>query len=381
LSAVIAMKLSGLKVVDLSNFLPGPYLTQILADHGATVIKIESPHGGDPGREIGLGDGSATAFFWSLNRGKKSVVLDLKNPTERDALLTLCETADVFIEAFRPGVMQRFGLDYDTIRGRNPAIVYCSLSAFGQDGPYRDRPAHDLAVQAISGAQSLTTDSSGRPVQHGVAFSDICCGLQGLAGILMGVLRARETGRGDYIDISMHEAVLNAFPNVLGPLYVEDRPPRPRQERTNGGAAFYQIYETLDGKHLALGGQELKFCAALLNHLGSPDLIEFCSLPPGPGQDLVATFLRETFAAKTLAVWEAELASLDICFGAVNSLPEAFADPHVVARKAVVTDSNGRRHLAPVIRFREEPAEMSFEVPGHGEHKKDFIDALTKAKS
>jgi crotonobetainyl-CoA:carnitine CoA-transferase CaiB-like acyl-CoA transferase len=375
------MKLSGLKVVDLSNFLPGPYLTQILADHGATVIKIENPSGGDPGREIGLGDGSATAFFWSLNRGKKSLVLDLKDPAARNMLLTLCDTADVFVESFRPGVMQRLGIDYDTIRSRNPAIVYCSLSAFGQDGPYRDKPAHDLAVQAISGAQSLTTDPSGRPAQHGIAMADICCGLQGLAGILMGVMRARETGQGDYIDISMHEAVLNTFPNVLGPVYVEDRQPKPRQERSNGGAAFYRIYETLDGRHLALGGQEIKFCAALLNHLGSPDLIEFCGLPPGPGQDLVATFLRETFLTKTLAAWEAELAGLDICFGAVKSIPEAFADPHVVARKAVVTDSNGRRHLAPVIRFREEPAEMSFDVPTQGEHGDDVIGGLTKPKA
>jgi crotonobetainyl-CoA:carnitine CoA-transferase CaiB-like acyl-CoA transferase len=375
------MKLSGLKVVDLSNFLPGPYLTQILADHGATVIKIENPNGGDPGREIGLGDGSASAFFWSLNRGKKSVVLDLKNPTERNALLSLCDDADVFIEAFRPGVMQRLGIGYETLRNRNPAIVYCSLSGFGQDGPYRDKPAHDLAVQAIGGVQSLTTDQAGRPMQHGVAIADICCGLQGLAGILMGVMRARETGKGDYIDISMHESVLNAFPNVLGPVYVEDRQPSPQEERTNGGAAFYKIYETLDGGHLALGGQEIKFCAALLNHLGCPDLIEFCTLPPGSGQNLVATFLRETFATKTLADWEAELAGLDICFGAVKSVPEALVDPHVVARKAVVTDASGRRHLAPVIRFREEPAEMSFDVPHLGEHTGDFVDAQINAST
>jgi len=375
------MKLSGLKVVDLSNFLPGPYLTQILADHGATVIKIENPQGGDPGREIGLGDEAASAFFWNVNRGKKSVVLDLKTDAGRQALLRLCDEADVFIEAFRPGVMQRLGFDYDTLRQRNPALVYCSLSAFGQDGPYRDRPAHDLAIQAISGAQSLTTDRAGQPTQTGIALADICCGLQGLAGVLMGVMRARETGKGDYIDVSMHEAVLSAFPNVLGPVFIENRQPMPRQERSNGGGAFYQIYQTRDGRHLALGGQELKFCAALLTHLGRGDLLEFCRLPPGPGQEPVAAFLRTTFATKDLTDWEVELDSLDLCFGAVKTVPEAFVDPHVLARRAVVTDATGRRHVAPVIRFRNEPAEMSFEVPGHGEHTAEFAAARPSEKT
>jgi crotonobetainyl-CoA:carnitine CoA-transferase CaiB-like acyl-CoA transferase len=170
----------------------------------------------------------------------------------------------------------------------------------------------------------------------------------------------------------MHEAVLATFPNVLGPVYIEDRQPTPRQERANGGGAFYRLYETADGRHLALGGQEIKFCAALLNHFQRGDLIDLCRLPPGPGQAPVTAFLRATFATKTLAAWEVELAGLDICFGAVKSVPEAFSDPHVLARRAVVTDPKGRRHVAPVIRFREEPAQMSFDVPGLGEHTAEF---------
>src|SRR3970282_94274 len=146
------MKLEGLRVVDLSVFLPGPYLTQQLADHGAEVIKVEAPGEGDPGRHLGLSDGPSTVFFRNLNRGKQSVALNLKDPADRDALLALCDSADVFVESFRPGVVDRLGVGYDALRARNPRIVYCSISAFGQVGPYRERPAHDLALEALSGA-------------------------------------------------------------------------------------------------------------------------------------------------------------------------------------------------------------------------------------
>ncbi|WP_108610578.1 CaiB/BaiF CoA-transferase family protein [Aminobacter sp. MSH1] len=370
------MKLTGLKVVDLSVFLPGPYVTQILADHGATVIKVESPHEGDPARSIGMGDGTASAFFWGVNRGKKSVALDLKTDDGKEALLRLCGDADVFIEAFRPGVMKRLGIDYEAIRTRNPKIVYCSISAFGQDGPYRDRPAHDLAVQALSGAQSLTVDARGMPTQSGIAIADISSGLQALAGILIGLFRARETGLGDYIDISMHEAVLSTFPNVLGPLFVASVQPVPSQERTTGGGAFYRIYETGDGRHIALGGQELKFCATLLEHFKRPDLIEFCRLPPGPGQAPVAKFLAERFRTQTLAEWDSELSTLNICYGPVKTLPEAFADPHLKSRDAILVDEKGRQHVAPVIRFLNEPACPDLNVPRLGEHTSTVFDSL-----
>ena len=157
------MKLQGIKVIDLSMFLPGPYLSLHLADHGADVLKIEPPGEGDPGRHIGLSDGPHTVFFRNLNRGKRSIVLDLKQSDDRARLLDLVSEADVFLESFRPGVAARLGVDYETLRVRNPALVYCSLSAFGQDGPYRDRPAHDLAVEGIAGALSLNLGDDGHP--------------------------------------------------------------------------------------------------------------------------------------------------------------------------------------------------------------------------
>lgn len=203
------MKLSGLKVVDLSVFLPGPYLTMALADHGAEVIKVEPPGEGDPSREIGAADGPTSAFFKNVNRGKKSVVIDLKSEAGKACLLTLCDAADVFVESFRPGVMRRLGIDYETIRLRNPGIVYCSISAFGQDGPYRDRPAHDLATMALSGALSITLGRDGRPAMPGLATSDIISSLHGLSAVLMALLRRKDTGQGDYIDISMHLSLIH----------------------------------------------------------------------------------------------------------------------------------------------------------------------------
>jgi len=263
------MKLEGLRVVDLSVFLPGPYLTQQLADHGAEVIKVEAPGEGDPGRHIGLSDGPSTVFFRNLNRGKQSVALNLKDPADRDALLALCDSADVFVESFRPGVVDRLGVGYDALRARNPRIVYCSISAFGQVGPYRERPAHDLALEALSGALGTTLGRDGQPAIPGVAIADMVSALHGLAGVLMALLRRERTGAGDYLDIAMHDAMVAAGPNILGPTLAENRQPNPKDERTTGGSAFYQIYDTKDGRHLVLAGQEMKFVHNLLAALGS----------------------------------------------------------------------------------------------------------------
>src|SRR5579859_619998 len=204
------MKLEGIRVIDLSVFLPGPYLTLAMADHGAEVIKVEPPGEGDPGRHIGLSDGPSTVFFRNLNRGKKSVVVDLKDRARREALLSLCETADVFVESFRPGTVDRLGVGYEALRARNPRIVYCAISAFGQDSTWRGRPAHDLALEAESGLVSMTLGGDGKPAISGMAVADVLAGLQGLSGVLMALLRREKTGVGDYIDISMHDVTVAA---------------------------------------------------------------------------------------------------------------------------------------------------------------------------
>jgi crotonobetainyl-CoA:carnitine CoA-transferase CaiB-like acyl-CoA transferase len=362
------MKLEGLKVVDLSVFLPGPYLTMALADHGAEVIKVEPPGDGDPGRHIGLSDGPSTVFFRNVNRGKKSVVIDLKTADGREVLLKLCDGADVFVESYRPGVMQRLGIDYATVATRNPRIVYCSISAFGQDGPYRERPAHDLATMALSGALSITLGQDDAPAMPGVAVADMLSALQGLSGVLMALLRRQKTGLGDYVDIALHHAALAALPNVMGAAMSQQPQPNPKHERSTGGSAFYQIYETSDGRHLVLGAQELKFVRNLLDRLGRSDLVALCERGPGVHQTPVIAFLRGVFRDKPLEHWRAWFAGMDVSFAPVNTLREALDDANVRARGLILTDELGREHIAPVVRFLHESAEPSLKEPALGEH-------------
>jgi len=358
------MKLEGIRVIDLSVFLPGPYLTLALADHGAGVIKIEPPGEGDPARQIGPGG----VVFRNINRGKKSVVLDLKSTEGRERLLELSDTADVFVESYRPGVMRRLSIDYDTVAKRNPRIIYCSISAFGQDGPYRDRPAHDLATMALSGALSISLGRDGLPAMSGVAIADIVSSLHALSGVLMALYRREKTGRGDYIDVSMHHAALAATPNVMAPAMLGLPQPDPRHERTTGGSAFYQIYDTSDGRHLVLGAQEIKFVRNLLGRLGRPDLILPCEKGPGPHQAPVIAFLGGVFREKPLDHWRAWFEGMDVSFAPVNSMREALDDQSVQARGVVLKDEAGREHIAPVVRFLHEPAAPRLKEPLLGEH-------------
>jgi len=211
------------------------------------------------------------------------------------------------------------------------------------------------------------------PAIPGLPLADLLCALQGLAGILMALLRRRETGRGDFVEIAMHDVTVAALPNILGPVLAENRQPVPQHERTTGGAAFYRVYDTADGRHLALGGQEMKFVRNLLGALGRPELAALCERGPGPHQQPVMDFLEEVFRKKTLGENLEFLSRLDVCYGPVNTLPEALQDPNVLARGTVVKDEAGRRHLAPAIRFREEPALPDLREPRLGEHNEGLL--------
>ncbi len=365
------MKLEGLSVIDLAWFLPGPFLTMALADHGAEVIKVEPPDG-DPGRRIVPLDARTSVFFRNLNRGKKSVVIDLKTAAGREALLRLCDHADVVVESFRPGVAGRLGIGHEAVRARNPRIVYCSISAFGQDGAYAARPAHDLALEAMTGVLGLTLGEDGRPAVPGIPIADQVSALQGLSGVLMALLRRQQTGRGDHLDIGMHDCLLATCTNVMG--WVADgRQPVVKHQRNTGGSAFYQIYDTREGRQLVLAGQEPKFVHNLLHALGRSDLEPLCLRGPGPHQQPVIAFLRETFLKRSLPEWMNYLSGLDVCFAPVNTLPEALDDPNLRARAMLLTDQAGRRHIAAAIRFRDEPANPVLREPLLGEHTAEVL--------
>ena len=367
------MKLKGIRVLDLSMFLPGPHLTMMMADHGADVVKVEPPSG-EPVRNVGYraADG-VSVWFRNTHRGKRSVVLDLKTDAGREALLTLAASADVFVEAFRPGVVDRLGVGYDAVRARNPGIVYASIAAFGQTGPEVARPAHDYAVQALAGTASLNLGSDGEPTNSGMPVSDLSASLMTLSAILMALLRRGTTGRGDFIDMSMHDATMAWLPNVTGPVFAEGRAPVVKEERSWGGYAFFRAYRTADGRHVALGGVEHKFVINLLTALGREDLIEAACGPPGPGQAPVKAFLEQTFATRTRDEWEEWFAGRDVCFAPVLDLKEAFDHPQVAAREMLVRDPDGNLHIGLPIKFREEPGRLSPSVPGLGEHTEEVL--------
>jgi crotonobetainyl-CoA:carnitine CoA-transferase CaiB-like acyl-CoA transferase len=302
-----------------------------------------------------------------MGRGKKSVVLDLKTEEGRADLFRLAATADVLVESFRPGVAARFGIGYEAVKAANPGIVYCSISAFGQDGAYPGRAAHDLALEAMTGVLSLTLGDDGRPAIPGVPVADLVSGLHGLSGVLMALLRRATTGQGDYIDVSMHEALMASCANVLGSAFTDGTQPDVKNQRTTGGSAFYRVYDTADGRQLVLAGQEMKFIRNLLTALGRPELIELCEWP-GAHQKPVMDFLAATFRARPLSHWAGWLDTLDICWGPVNTLPEAIVDRNLAKRGAIVVTDDGRKHLAPVVRFRDEPSAPLYREPLLGEH-------------
>jgi crotonobetainyl-CoA:carnitine CoA-transferase CaiB-like acyl-CoA transferase len=369
------MKLDGLCVLDLSAFLPGPHMTMMMADHGADVIMVEPANGaGEPTRSIGYKtpDG-VSVWFRNIARGKRSLKINLKDPEALALFLKLADEADVIVEAFRPGVVRRLGIDYATLSARNPRLVYCSISAFGQEGTYATKPAHALTIEAMAGVLDLNRGlEDDKPTNPCIPASDMAASLMAMAAIMMALWRREKTGRGDYIDMSMYDALLAWTPNVAGPVFAENKHPEPKTMRSFGGAAMNRVYETSDGEFLVLGGSEVHFARNLLEALGRPDLLDYAKIEPGPAQDPLKAYFRETFRTKTLADWEAILSPLDLCWAPVRSLKDAFDDPYAAERSMLLRDDAGNVHIGPPIRFANEPPQPHLTTPAYGEHSTEI---------
>ena len=301
------MKLEGFKVIDLSWFLPGPFLTMTLADHGAEVIKVEPPDG-DPGRHIGQNDGTTGVFFRNLNRGKKSVVIDLKTVAGREALLRLCDSADVVVESFRPGVASRLGVGPEHAP---ESTVYCSITGFGLGGRHEQRAGHDLNYLGWAGALWDTA-----PALPPVQIADLAAGgLVAVTKILAALLERDRTGRGCHVVVSMTHGSHRLVEHRLG----GETNPR----MLTGGQACYRIYETADGRHLTVAALETAFFRRLTELLGRPELAE---RQFEPDQEALATELAAIFASRPLAEWLELFDAEDVCVGPVATLAEAASD-------------------------------------------------------
>ena len=349
-------KLSGIRVIDLTQFLPGPMMTVMMADQGAEVIKVE-PASGDPAREQApfdsYGGEDHSVWFANLNRGKTSEVIDLKSEEGAARLRDLVAGADVFVEGFRPGVMQRLGFDYERVKAIRPSIVYCSISAFGQEGALAHHPAHDMAVQALAGFLAVNDGPDGTPVVPGAPSADMAAGLTALSAVLMALIGRERTGEGAYIDCAMFDSLLPWCAHTAGTAIAGGPSPVSASQRSLGGAGFYQVYRTADGKHVALGGREMKFARNLLTALDREDLVVVAAREAGEQQELI-DFLGRTFATKSRDDWVSWFADKDVAFAPVLDFREALDEPHVADRGLLVESETGAHHIAPPIRFAGE---------------------------
>lgn len=326
------LPLVGMKILDLAPVLPGGLCTQILADLGAEVIKIENPGSGDGFRSTPPLLGGNGSYFHILNRNKKSLTLNVKNEEGRDIFRRLAAGADIIVENTRPGTMESLGLGYDDLTHINPRLIYCSLTGFGQTGPYRHRPAHDINILAISGILDLLGEKGRPPIVPAVMIAGAGGGgLQAALGILAALLRRERTGKGQYLDVSLLDGLSPFLALLMSEHLARGETPARGETRLGGGYACYNIYETRDGKFLSLGCLEEKFWRALCVCLGKEEFIGDLNAPLPRQTEMIVEF-RRIFMQKDRREWLTILEGYDVCYAPVNTLAEACADPQVRER-------------------------------------------------
>ncbi|HEX2910178.1 MAG TPA: CaiB/BaiF CoA-transferase family protein [Chloroflexia bacterium] len=376
-----ALPLSGIKVVDLSRLLPGPHATLMLADLGADVLKVEDPHLGDYLRWAAPHMKGDNPAFAQLNRNKRSLTLNLKMPEGREIFKKIVAEADILLESFRPGVMSRLGLGYEDLQAVNPKLIYCAISGYGQDGPYRNRPGHDLNYIGFAGALAQGGPANGAPLIPGVQIADLAGGsLMSLVGMLAALQGRYSTGKGRFIDISMTAGVTGLLPYQAGTYLASGEATHRGQWRLNGGLPEYAVYETKDGKYLTVGALEPKFFNRLCTLLGMPENDEINANSERGAQ--IRAALAARFKEKTRDEWLALLADEEACVGPAYELDEVFEDPHVAARGLVVEmkQRDGQKVRQLGLPFKMDGLEPQDVVrhpsPGYGEHTGAIMAAL-----
>jgi crotonobetainyl-CoA:carnitine CoA-transferase CaiB-like acyl-CoA transferase len=381
--------LEGVRVLDLSRLLPGPYATWLLSAMGAEVVKVEDPAPGDYARAFPpvVGAAGAGAMFHVINRGKRSLVVDLKKPEGRALLLRLVPRFDVVFEQFRPGVMERLGLGWDVLREAQPGLVLCSLSAWGQDGPLRDVAAHDLNCQALTGALWMSGPAGdAAPPNPPVPTADLSASLHAVAAIVAALFRRERTGEGAFLDISMGDSIAAlaaplvaawtaAADDAAAGTAGEGGPPGRGLGLLQGGIAQYGVYPCADGRFLALGALEPKFFSRFAEGLGHP---EWAAVPPfpGPWQEELRASVEAALRAKPRDEWVALLGPLDCCVSPVLDPGEASRHPQLAARGLLGSARRpGGSPSGPGATWAETPLGPAprGEAPRHGEHSAEIL--------
>ncbi|HZW21959.1 CaiB/BaiF CoA-transferase family protein [Noviherbaspirillum sp.] len=340
MNEAIDKPLQGIRVLDLTRLLPGPMATMHLADMGAEVIKIEDPGLGDYARTMGPVRKEVSQFFIAVNRGKQGMRLDFKDLAQRDTFLAMVETADVVVESFRPGVMDKLGVGWETLRARNPRLVMCAISGYGKDGPFAQLAGHDINYIGLAGMLEQNVGPDGIPALSNLQVGDLLGGAQAaVQGILAALIGAKATGKGRFVDVSMTDAV---FAHNIMPLVALNnfgRPAQPGRDLLTGGVPCYNVYRTSDGRFMAVGALELKFWETCCDVLERPDLKKrHWSLGQQVGGEdamAVKAELDAIFARHPLALWTERFATADCCVTPVLRADEAVAHPLFRARGMV----------------------------------------------
>ena len=372
--------LKGVKVLDLSRLLPGPYCTLMMADYGAEVIKIEEPGQGDYIRWRKPAIEGIGARHLTINRNKKSIELNLKTDEGKEIFKKMAANADVILESFRPGVMDRLGLGYEEISKINEGIVYCSLTGYGQTGPYRNLPGHDINYIGYSGILGLIGEKDGKPIVPGVQIADIGGGaLMALSGICMALFHKERTGKGQYIDVSMMDGAVTWLYAAASDYFASGKIPERGSNRLDGHFAFYNVYETKDKKYLSVGASEFKFWKRICELVEKP---EWIALHEGPEevQEKLKQDLTQLFKQENQEHWIDLLASEDTCVSPVNDIDQIFNDPQIIERELFKEMNHPIagtiKQIGFPIKFSETQGEIYSHSPILGEHTDEILSQL-----
>lgn len=376
----MSLPLESIRMLDLTRLLPGPYCTLMFADFGAEVIKVEDPYNGDYARGYEPNLDEDSTFFHSLNRNKKSVCLDLKTEEGKNYFLELVKQADVVVESYRPGVMERLGLDYEQLKKVNDRLIYCAITGYGQTGPYRNRPGHDVNYISYAGLLNLTGEKEGKPIIPSAQIADIGGGaLPAAVGILLALLEREKSGTGQFVDISMLDGVVSWMQLLLPAFFKEEEEPKRGEQMLNGGLACYEVYQAKDGKWLSVGALEPKFWKNFCEAIGREDLISHINSPPEV-QEKLKSQISGIVLTKTSSEWMKVFREVEACVTPLLTFEEMIKDPQITAREMIRTfehDTLGSiRQIGIPVKLSGTPGIIHSRAPKLGEHTDEILKKI-----